>query len=106
MKIKGKEGLVKQAFVKPTDGFCFQPKQVTLNILIEQVSSFTLDVKKKEKKDRVLCLLTVSFKKILKHCTEKHSVLMYMWMTVQLTRYIYVFLTDHIFGFQAESCSY
>lgn len=98
MKIKGKEGLVKQAFVKPTDGFCFQPKQVTLNILIEQVSSFTLD--------RVLCLLTVSFKKILKHCTEKHSVLMYMWMTVQLTRYIYVFLTDHIFGFQAESCSY
>lgn len=50
MKIKGKEGLVKRAFVKPTDGFCFQPKQVTLNILIEQVSSFTLDVKKKRKK--------------------------------------------------------
>lgn len=50
MKIKGKEGLVKRAFVKPTDGFCFQPKQVTLNILIEQVSSFTLDVKKKKKK--------------------------------------------------------
>lgn len=52
---------MKQAFVKPTDGFCFQPKQVTLNILIEQVSSF-----------RVLCLMKVSFKKILKHCTEKH----------------------------------
>lgn len=45
MKIKGKEGIVKQAFVKPTDGFCFQPKQVTLNILIEQVPSFTLDEK-------------------------------------------------------------